>query len=58
MENNLNFETVTSMVGRINAYMAPSSTDSTKRGMAKEVFRWSALVTGSAAVAVVVLQDT
>lgn len=58
MENNLNLETVTSMMGRMNAFMARSSTDSTQLGIAKEVFRWSAILTGSAAVVVAGLQGT
>lgn len=35
--------------------MAPKETDSTEVRIAKEVFRWSSAVAGSAAVAVVVL---
>lgn len=58
MENNLNFETVASMVGRTRAFMARSSTDSTQLGIAKEVFRWLAILTGSAAVVVAGLQGT
>ena len=58
MENNLNFETVASMVERMRPFLARSGTDSTALVIAKEVLRWSALLTGSAAVGVVVLQDT
>lgn len=35
--------------------MAPRSTDATEVRFAKEVFRWGSVVTGAAAVAVIVL---
>lgn len=57
MENNLNFETVASMVERMRPFMARSSMDSTELGIVKGVLRLAAFLTGSAAVGVIVLQD-
>ena len=42
-------------VRQIYDAMAPRPTDSTEVRIAKEVFRWSSVVAGAAAVAVVVL---
>ena len=46
---------VASLVGKFVDVMTPSDTDSPEVAIAKDVLRWSALVTGAAAVAVVVL---